>query len=494
MVSEPSQQQVRRTPSEPVFTVPDHARRLALDPRYSVRARARFSQGMPSQPPWPGPGGNAALQEPPAPTLQTAREWPGNGSTRPIPKLKKCRLEHARPSLPGITARWTPTEVCDSFLLAEPATNPIPSDDAFLLTRPMYRQITPQTPSPLPETSFSHTSPYAALSLHGQLAGSRSSSLPIGTKRGDRYSFVGNAPTLHTGFADTTRAPSDWQKLASLDTAQHSLTRLKHPRYQAVSLIGVSLAALLLVALFVQGNLAHQALSPIGTTSITNVSAPPLTSSAPTSTTVPGPIVTQAPTPTLAPAQATTPTAMPALVPTPTSMPTPLPTQAPVLSASKALVRISQLDSSQYASQDEFNTWSDSTCSTAAMTEVFNAYGRHYRITDVLKVESSLGEITPDLGMLSNAAVAQTAAKLGFTTNWGNNWTLDQVLANANAGRPVIVGWPPGRYPEGHLVVVTGGNATTIFLADSSTWDRQEVSYSQFEQWWEGFAAVVTPK
>ncbi|MGH2479062.1 MAG: C39 family peptidase, partial [Ktedonobacteraceae bacterium] len=77
---------------------------------------------------------------------------------------------------------------------------------------------------------------------------------------------------------------------------------------------------------------------------------------------------------------------------------------------------------------------------------------------------------------------------------WGNDWTLKRVLSNANAGHPVIVGWPPSLYPDGHIVVVTGGDASHVYLADSSTWNRRTISRSQFLQWWGGFAAVVTPK
>jgi hypothetical protein len=167
---------------------------------------------------------------------------------------------------------------------------------------------------------------------------------------------------------------------------------------------------------------------------------------------------------------------------------------ATTINASKALTRISQLDASEYASQSEYNVWAYSACSTASMTEVFNAYGRHYRITDVLKVESALGEITPQLGLLENVGIANTAAKFGFQTTWGNNWTLAQVEAYANAGHPVIVGWPPARYDGGHIVVVLGGDASTVYLADSSLWNRHALSVTQFMQWWGGFAAVVTPE
>lgn len=164
-----------------------------------------------------------------------------------------------------------------------------------------------------------------------------------------------------------------------------------------------------------------------------------------------------------------------------------------LIDASKNLARISQLDHAQYASDAEFNTWAYSACSTAAMTVVFNAYGNHYRITDVLKVESELGEITPQLGLTENIGVARTAERFGFTTNWGDSWNLDQVLASANAGHPVIVGWPPSLYTGGHIVVVTGGDANQVYLADSSLWNYQKLSRSQFLKWWGGFAAVVTP-
>ncbi len=57
--------------------------------------------------------------------------------------------------------------------------------------------------------------------------------------------------------------------------------------------------------------------------------------------------------------------------------------------ASQQLTRISQLDPNEYASNAEYSTWAYSACSTASMTEVFDSYGYHYRITDVLRIEFS---------------------------------------------------------------------------------------------------------
>jgi hypothetical protein len=162
--------------------------------------------------------------------------------------------------------------------------------------------------------------------------------------------------------------------------------------------------------------------------------------------------------------------------------------------ASQQLLRISQLDPVQYNSSAEYTTWAYSACSAASMTEVMNAYGHNFRITDILNVEAQIGEITPSQGLLRPEGIQNTAAQFGFKTNWGNSWSLDQVIETANNGNPVIVSFPPDRYDGGHLLVVTGGNSTTVYLADSSGWNRHSLSIGQFLQWWEGFAAVVTPK
>lgn len=164
-----------------------------------------------------------------------------------------------------------------------------------------------------------------------------------------------------------------------------------------------------------------------------------------------------------------------------------------VVNASQQLQRISQLDPAQYSSSSEFNIWAYSACSTAAMTEVFNAYGRHLRITDVLKVEAQIGAITPELGLLDPSGIQQTAAQFGFKTRSSNSWSLDQLINTANAGTPVIVDFPPYKYAGGHILDVIGGDSTYVYLADTSLWNHRAVTHDQFMQWWDGFGAVVTP-
>jgi hypothetical protein len=166
----------------------------------------------------------------------------------------------------------------------------------------------------------------------------------------------------------------------------------------------------------------------------------------------------------------------------------------PVYQAAQNLVRLSQLDSAQYTSSQEYNIWAYSACSTAAMTEVMNAYGRHYKIAEVLQVEARIKEITPAQGLLEDIGIQRTAAQFGFQTTWGHNLSLDQIINIANQGRPVIVSFPPDRYAGGHLLVVTGGNSNNVYLADSSLWNRHSLTRAQFLNWWEGFYAIMTPQ
>ncbi|HZR44007.1 MAG TPA: C39 family peptidase [Ktedonobacteraceae bacterium] len=158
------------------------------------------------------------------------------------------------------------------------------------------------------------------------------------------------------------------------------------------------------------------------------------------------------------------------------------------------VVRISQLDPNQYSSVQEYRTWSGSACSAASMTEVMNAYGRSYRITDVLAVEARIGEIAPASGLLEEAGIEKTVQVFGFAATWGHQLSLDRVIAIANQGKPVIVGFPPQRWAGGHLLVVTGGDSSTVLLADSSGYNMPSLARSRFLSYWGGFSAVVTPK
>ncbi len=172
---------------------------------------------------------------------------------------------------------------------------------------------------------------------------------------------------------------------------------------------------------------------------------------------------------------------------------------APIVKAvASKLQRLSQLDRDQYDSDSEYNTWAYSSCSSASMTEVFNSYGHGYRVTDILKIESGIHEITADEGLLENIGVARTATKFGFNTEWGDNGkSVDEIVNIANKGHPVIISFPPGRNPQfssGHILVVKGGDKDTVYMADSSLYNHTAYSRSDFAEFWGGFYAIPIPK
>ncbi len=164
-----------------------------------------------------------------------------------------------------------------------------------------------------------------------------------------------------------------------------------------------------------------------------------------------------------------------------------------ILGASKALTRISQLDPAQYSSSQEYTTWAYSACSAATLTEIFNAYGRHYHITDVLRVESRIGEISPDLGLVEPVGIDRTASRFGFQATWLQNPSLDTMIDVANSGRPVIIGFPPYRWSGGHILIAIGGDRNNVFLADSSRLNMKVMPRATFLKYWVGFAVAVTP-
>jgi hypothetical protein len=161
--------------------------------------------------------------------------------------------------------------------------------------------------------------------------------------------------------------------------------------------------------------------------------------------------------------------------------------------ASKALLRVYQLDPGQYGSSQDYDTWAPSACSAAAMTEVINSYGHNYRIADILKVEAGLGQITPELGLLRPTGIDATVEKFGFTAVHLNKPSPDDIIKVANTGKPVIVSFPPERWTGGHILVLRGGHDNSVYLADSSQFNMTIVSRATFLKYWGGFAVVVIP-
>jgi ABC-type bacteriocin/lantibiotic exporter with double-glycine peptidase domain len=126
---------------------------------------------------------------------------------------------------------------------------------------------------------------------------------------------------------------------------------------------------------------------------------------------------------------------------------------------------------------------------------VMNAYGRHLIASDVLQVEQNLGVWDVQLGLLRDDGIAMTADYFGFATSSSHSLTVDQVVAIANQGKPVIVSVRDSvNFPGGHIFVVSGGDAQSVFVVDSSLLNLHTLTRAQFSGMWQGFSAVLTPR
>ncbi len=168
----------------------------------------------------------------------------------------------------------------------------------------------------------------------------------------------------------------------------------------------------------------------------------------------------------------------------------------PKPTASQTITRIYQLDPTQYTTHESYALWAYSACSAAAMTEVINAYGHSYTIADILKIEAEQKQITPELGLLYGASsIARTVTAFDFSAHALDTTSLENVLAVANSGTPVIVGFmDPVDFPTGHILVVRGGSGDTVDVVDSSRLHFTSMSRTRFLHFYDGFAVLVTPK
>lgn len=163
--------------------------------------------------------------------------------------------------------------------------------------------------------------------------------------------------------------------------------------------------------------------------------------------------------------------------------------------ASALLVRIDSTDHNQYHTDYQWQVWSYSSCSGIAMEMVMNAYGRHLIAADVLEVEDNLGVWNTSLGLLRDDGISQTANYFGFNASLSRTRTVQDIVAIANKGNPVIVSVRDSYYyPNGHIFVIRGGDSQYVYIADSSPANFQRMSYQMFQGMWQGMSAVLTPK
>lgn len=165
------------------------------------------------------------------------------------------------------------------------------------------------------------------------------------------------------------------------------------------------------------------------------------------------------------------------------------------LTASQRLVRVDSAAHNQYYTDYQWQVWAYSSCSGIAMEEVMNAYGRHLIASDVLQEELNLGVWNVQLGLLREQGIAMTAAYYGFNASLSHARTIQDIVALANKGTPVIVSVRDAYYfPGGHIFVVRAGDSQYVYTADSSPHNFTRMSYAMFQGMWTGFSAVLTPQ
>ena len=156
--------------------------------------------------------------------------------------------------------------------------------------------------------------------------------------------------------------------------------------------------------------------------------------------------------------------------------------------ASSRIVRVDSANRNQYYTNYQLDVWSYSSCSGISMEEVMNAYGRHLIAADVLQEELNLGVWDTYNGLTGGEeGIAKTASYFGFRAVPNPPRTLDDLIAVANKGFPVIVGVP------GHILVVKGGDSNYVYLVDSAPADRTIMSRAQFAGWWDNFSVELLP-
>lgn len=167
------------------------------------------------------------------------------------------------------------------------------------------------------------------------------------------------------------------------------------------------------------------------------------------------------------------------------------------LTPSQLIARGDSAARDQYNSDYEWQFWSYSSCSGFAMAEVMDAYGRKLKAADVLEEELRLGVWSVYGGLLRNDGIVATANYFGFNATLSNSLTLQDLITISDKGTPIIVSLKDKYYfPNGHVLVVRGGDDQYLYLVDSSPDNFTRMPYSMFLGMWSNdhFSAILTPR
>lgn len=178
----------------------------------------------------------------------------------------------------------------------------------------------------------------------------------------------------------------------------------------------------------------------------------------------------------------------------------PLRMDGKVASRVRPMTQMRRLD--LYDSKAQFDQWAGAACSAATLAEILTAYGLpHMTIGRMIR---ELGkDISPNWGLLTYSAFNRVVAKYGLRADVylsDNPLTYKQMLYLTNTlGIPVVVNMraTTGYYhylSGGHILVMTGGDSSTIRLTDSSLYYMKSLPLATYNQMARPRNVVIVPK
>jgi hypothetical protein len=155
----------------------------------------------------------------------------------------------------------------------------------------------------------------------------------------------------------------------------------------------------------------------------------------------------------------------------------------------------------QYDNTAQFNAWGGAACSAAVLAETLTAYGVPHATIGHM-IDELGGNISQQWGLVSYNGFAQVAAKHGLRADMyvDHPLTYAQMLYLTNTLHvPLIVNVraTSGYYhylDGGHFLVMTGGDAQTVRLVDSSEYYIKSLPYNTFMGMYRNRSVAIVPQ
>jgi len=144
------------------------------------------------------------------------------------------------------------------------------------------------------------------------------------------------------------------------------------------------------------------------------------------------------------------------------------------LSQNTGLLGYSQRDPGQYASTDEYKTWSPSACSAAAIAAIFSNQGKTVRTTDILSIMRDRKAITASSGLFDYSIFSTVASRYNLRADLDESHDLDshfnRILDYLGKGTPVLINVQDRSFfPNGHFIAafrLNPDNTVTVTNSD----------------------------